>query len=523
MHKIKKLNLANYVLQPSLKTRANHLALILVEDIGIDRQFTYAMLYHDVCCLMSGLKTLQLSKGTVICIQAEDVYDLLLLFLAANAIGYVPNLLLLSLTSEEINYILKDSNARVFFCLTQKPAKLQLPTSCQLIDNKNYQSLKNHPFQPMQTTTYAKDAAFIFYTSGSSGYPKGVLHAQQCILGRKASLKNWLTLTAEDKVMQTDNLCWTYSMFTGLLDPLTVGATAVVLMPSQRSATAENKITAKQWLSIIDYYKITVLVSTPNIYNLIVTSPYFKQFINTTLRQAGSAGAFLADAIQQLWTKQVKIPIFIALGMSEISTFISTGPKVPYRKDRLGKIQPGRKITILPINEGLQSVPPNTPGILAIHRAEPGLMIGYLGNKNAIREQYRDGWFLTQDIVSLDNEGYIQYHGRADMIFKVDGGFRVSPIEIENQLKQHPSISEAVCTEFFDKKTASNQLIVYVIAKCFSQELAAELTEFLKKNLSDYKIPNYFYFVQHMPMNSRGKVIRSKLPKLKPLHIYQIK
>lgn len=517
-----KLNLTEYILQKHLKTRGEHTAVILVDDLGTHRKLTYKMLYHEVCCLAAGLKKFQLPKGTVICIQADDVYELLLLFLATNAVGWVPNPLILGLSAEECNYILRDSNARLFFCLTQNPPSLPLPTNCQLVKHPDYVQLKTHPFQELHTSTTAKEAAFIFYTSGSSGHPKGVLHAQQVILGRKPSLENWLTLIPEDVVMQTDNLCWTYSMFTGFLDPLVIGATAIVLTFSNRSALAENLISPEQWLAVMQYYQVSVLVSTPNIYHLIVTSSCFSHFTNHSLRQAGSAGAFLVDKVQHLWMEQLKLPIFIALGMSEISTFISTGPKVPYHKDRLGKIQPGRKVAILPIEGGFTPVPINSQGMLAIHRDELGLMLGYIGHEKDESYKYRGDWFLTQDVVSIDADGYIQYHGRADMIIKVDGGFRVSIIEIENQLKLHPTVLDAACTTIFNKKNAANQLVAYIISAQINQKAAEELSQFLKRHLSDYKVPNYLYFVEHLPLSNRGKVIRTELTKLIPVYTHQV-
>lgn len=372
----------------------------------------------------------------------------------------------------------------------------------------------------MQVLTKATDPAFLFYTSGSAGHPKGVLHAQHSILGRKPSLEHWLTLNADDIVMQTDNLCWTYSMFTGFLDPLFVGATALVMTPSNCSALAEDKISPERWLNIIEYYRVTVMTSTPNIYHSIVTSPSLHTFNKHCLRQIGAAGAFLSDEIQTLWIAHFHLPIFIALGMSEISTFISLGPTVPYRKDRLGKIQPGRKVTILPMDGGFEPCPVNRQGMLAIHRDELGLMIGYVGHAKDDQGKYRGDWFLTQDIISMDDDGYIQYHGRADMIIKVDGGFRVSPIEVEHELKRHPAVLDAACGAILDAETASNQLVGYIISKQVNQALADDIFQFLVKQLSDYKVPAYLYFVDHLPLNNRGKVSREKLRQLCPLQTY---
>ena len=503
-----KLNIAEYVLNTYINNRIDKTALILMDDIGVDCRISYSALYHDVCCLMTGIETLAVKKGAVVGIQAAEVYDLLIVFLACNALGLVPLPLLLSLSQEELDYILQDSGAELFFCLHHKPYR---NTSCTIIPSQEYQLLRTYPFQEMKTRTESQDPAFIFYTSGSSGKPKGVLHAQKAILGHEICTKTWVNMRPQDIVMQTDNMCWTYSMFTGFLDPIMLGATALVITASNRAAMAEDEITAEQWLNILNYYSVSIMFSTPNIYHSIVESPHFKEYKNPSLCQAASAGAVLADGVQQAWIKQMHFEIFIALGMSEASTFISTGPKVPYRKGKVGKIQEGRKVSILPLEEGFDPVPIDTPGMLAIHRDEPALMLSYLGSKKSIKNQYRGDWFLSQDIVSMDADGYIQYGGRADMIIKVDGGFRVSPIEIEHILKLHPAVLDAACGAIFDDKTSANQLIAYIVATQFNQEMADSIYQLLINNLSDYKIPTTLCFVEHLPVNARGKLIRAEL------------
>lgn len=515
------LNIAEYVLSRHIKMHKNRVAILLVDDVGVHRNITYNMLYQNVCCMMVGLQSFALPKGTVVCIQAADVYDLLVLFLASNAAGLVPSPLLLSLSVAETEYILQDSNAALFFCLTKQTKPIQIPSSCKVVQFAEYKELSHSPFQTMQTQTDADDAAFLFYTSGSSGSPKGVLHAQHAILGRKPSIEHWLPLEINDIVMQTDNLCWTYSMFTGFLDPLSVGATALIVTLSNQAAMAEDKISPDKWLDIIMHYRVNVIVSTPNIFSSIVTSPRLKTFQNHCLRQAGAAGAFLADEVQQLWISHFDFPIFIALGMSEISTFISMGPQVAYRKDRLGKIQPGRKIAILPIEGGIEPVEVNTQGMLAIHRDELGLMMGYVGSHRSDKSKYRGDWFLTQDLVSMDTDGYIQFHGRADMLLKVDGGFRISPIEVEKILKLHPVVLDAACDAFFDSKTSSNQLIAYIVAEHIDQKTSADIYQFLMKHLSDYKIPHHLWYVESLPLTNRHKINRKNLQKLIPLQKYQ--
>jgi acyl-coenzyme A synthetase/AMP-(fatty) acid ligase len=171
--------------------------------------------------------------------------------------------------------------------------------------------------------------------------------------------------------------------------------------------------------------------------------------------------------------------------------------------------------------EGVMPVPPGTHGMLASHRDELGLMIGYL-HDTAPERHYRGEWFLTQDLVSQDAEGYIECFGRADLIINVNSGFRVSPLEIEHVLNLHPAVVEAACGVRLDQHTASNQLVAYVVVSEVQSEAASSIVELLKAHLTDYKIPNQLYFVEKLPRNNRNKIIRSALSELIPIKIYEV-
>lgn len=121
-----KFNLTDFILKKH--TRSDHLALILVDDVGMDRKITYHRLHHDVCCLINGISTLKLPAQAVIGVQADDVYDLLLLFLASIAAGLVPIPLLLSLSDEEMEFTLQNSRANATPSAKNSGAKRKIPS-----------------------------------------------------------------------------------------------------------------------------------------------------------------------------------------------------------------------------------------------------------------------------------------------------------------------------------------------------------------------------------------------------------
>lgn len=509
-------NITTYCLKPHLIKRPDKAALILIDAIDQQQSFTYAELYQAICRLTTGLKSLQLPKSSVVAIRASQPLDLLFLFLSAMAADLVPIPTLSSLTQDEFEWIINDSNSALVFQLgDSKIPSLKMPKACRLVEDEQYQTLKTFQAENLSPTTSLNDPAFIFYTSGSSGNPKGVLHAHHSILGRKPSLQEWLPLRENDRVMHTDNICWTYSMFTGVLDPFTVGATSVIFTPSNQTAVSEDQIPATIWLDLIRHYLITVLVSSPDIYSRIIQIPHVEHLSIPTLRLAGSAGSPLSENIRKKWVELFKLPIYTALGMSELSIFICEGPAIPPKENRIGKIQSGRKVTILPIEGDCDPVPPQTMGILAIHKTELGLMIGYIGDSKS-SSNYRGDWFLTQDLVSRDEDDYLTYYGRLDTILKVGGGFRVSPLEIENMIKKCPKVIDVACDVILDPEKQIDCLVAYLVSQDPSKETAEEVHNLLSQHLSDYKIPQLFYFVEKLPRNNRGKLQRRALKQLSP-------
>src|SRR5690606_2205314 len=136
------------------------------------------------------------------------------------------------------------------------------------------------------------------------------------------SIKNWLPIQPSDIVMQADNICWTYSMASGVVDPLLMGATALLYVPLNQAAKSSDNISGQKWLDIINHYGVTVLAATPDTYASILSLPKLDKTQVPTLKYVGSAGALLADKILEQWQQTFGFPIYTALGMSELSTFI---------------------------------------------------------------------------------------------------------------------------------------------------------------------------------------------------------
>ncbi|MEP2746368.1 class I adenylate-forming enzyme family protein, partial [Bauldia litoralis] len=198
-----------------------------------------------------------------------------------------------------------------------------------------------------------------------------------------------------------------------------------------------------------------------------------------------------------------------SLGMSECSTFISSGPQVPVRPSSAGKPQQTRRIAVLPVDAGDQPLAPGETGLLAIHRTDPGLMLGYWNRPDETAATTRGDWFVGGDLAAFDDDGYVWYHGRADDIMNA-GGFRVSPLEVETALADCPGVAEVAVTEHRIDDTLS--VIAAFVVKRPDHALDADaVLAHAGGRLAAYKRPRQVFFVDTLPRNVNGKLQRRAL------------
>ena len=273
--------------------------------------------------------------------------------------------------------------------------------------------------------TDAEDPAYLIYTSGTASKPKGVLHAQRVALGRAPMLDPWegLTRNRHRAARGRDELdLYARRRPDG---PVLRGALTAVLY--------NGPADARVWPRLIARFGATIFAAVPGVYRQMLRHEAFAREDLSGLRHGLTAGEALPPALAADFTEKTGKPLYEALGMSEISTYISTGPGVPYRAGSPGKPQPGRRVVILPIEGGETPLPAGESGLIAVHRSDPGLMLGYWRNPEAEAEVFRGEWFVGGDVAHLDADGYVWMHGRADDLMNA-GGYRVSPAEVEAAL-----------------------------------------------------------------------------------------
>ncbi len=207
-----------------------------------------------------------------------------------------------------------------------------------------------------------------------------------------------------------------------------------------------------------------------------------------------------------------------ALGQSEVSTYLSSAPAVPRKPGTVGRPQPGRCVAILDENGGEEPLPAGSEGLIAVHRSDPGLMIGYWRRPDEEAEVFRGEWFLGGDAGVMDDEGYVAHLGRHNDLMNA-GGFRVSPAEVEHELAKHPRVADVGVTEVSVRDGVSIIAAFVVVQDEGKSGIAADLDAFASTTLAAYKRPKEYLIVQALPKTANGKLKRSDLRKFLPKNV----
>ena len=485
-------NLTEHVLSQADRL-SDKIALAIVKPTGAQR-WSYGKLEQAVLGSAAGLLRHGLKPGDRLLMRVGNTVEFPVAYLAAIAVGIVPIPTSSQLTEPEVQ-VLIDMTAPAAVLHDGETA---CPATVQAI--RTVEMAEWYGLPPAEYDFGDPDRlAYIIFTSGTSGKPRAVCHAHRAIWARGMMMDGWYGLSETDRLMHAGAFNWTYTLGTGLLDPWTMGATA--LIPASGVEHPQIPLLLKR-------HEATIFAAAPGAYRNVLKSGSLDL---PKLRHGLSAGEKLPAATRTGWETATGTRVYEAFGMSECSTFISSAPGAPETAaGSLGTPQPGRRVAILGEDGPL---PRGDTGVIAVHASDPGLMLGYLGAPAETRARFQGDWFLTGDLGQMTENGEILYHGRADDMMNA-GGFRVSPIEVESALLAHPDIHEIAVTDVEIKADTRVIAAFYVADRTIDD---ANLNQFATERLARYKQPRIFTRIATLPRNANNKVIRRALaeqPKL---------
>ncbi|MEW2916410.1 class I adenylate-forming enzyme family protein [Ruegeria sp. ANG10] len=480
-------NLAAHVLRHADDHPDKTALSVLCNDGAQD--WTYGALKSAILGTASGLLKAGLKPGDIALMRLGNTVDFPIAYLGSIAAGIVPVPTSSQLTEPETARMISDLQPTA---ILRDPAVAcaEHPLQIALDDLAAMRALPPTEFQLGDPDRLA----YIVYTSGTSGKPRAVAHAHRAIWARQMMVDGWYGLRDTDRLCHAGAFNWTYTLGTGLMDPWTIGATALIPEPG----TDPNALP-----ELLRQHNATIFAAAPGVFRKLLKSSGDLHL--PALRHGLCAGEKLSRHLHAQWSDLTGTELYEAFGMSECSTFISSSPAHPARGEALGQPQPGRRVAILGPDG---PIPRGQEGTIAIHRSDPGLMLTYLNAPDEAEARIQGDWFLTGDQGAMAVDGQITYLGRDDDMMNA-GGYRVSPVEVESALTKYPGITQVGAAAVEVKQDT------FVIAAFYTgpEKLdEAALRTYVEANLARYKQPRVFIHLPELPTGGNGKLLRRALP-----------
>lgn len=495
---------------------AERVAMVVEDDARGVSQITYAALAARTSRFAQLLRNLGVGAGERVLIRLPNSLDYPTAFLGTMKRGAISVPTSTLLTAGEVRYLADDSAAvalvidkdawRTFAPRLNGTASLKHVLLCGAgkltaaagvtVLDLDAELAAIHDWAPPHPTR-AGDAAYLVYTSGTTGYPKGVLHGHRSLLGRMPAAEYWFDFhRGGDRIVHSGKFNWTYVLGSALMDPLYRAQTVIAY---------EGRSDADTWPRLIAKHDATIFIGVPTVYRQIIQKTAYTRKDVPSLRHCMSAGEHLSDEVLASWRSRFGMDIFEAVGMSEFSYYLSQSKHRPIRPGSAGFPQPGHDIKLLD-PDTLVEVPAGEEGMICVPEDDPGLFLSYWNLPEETAKLRHGGWFFTGDYARYDEDGYLWFLGRKDDIIK-SFGYRVSPYEVERVLKSHPAVADCACV---GEAVGPDKLLVvaYVIPQPGASVSADELLAFGRERLAAYKAPKIVYLAHAFPRTKNGKILR---------------
>ncbi|MFC4768908.1 acyl-CoA synthetase [Effusibacillus consociatus] len=490
-------------------------ALLAVSETGEAQSVTYHELVNLTNRIGNGLRSLGISRGDRVIVLVPRGIEAYGIYLGLNKIGAVIMPCSELLRGKDIEYRANHAGAKALISFAGSIKEVdEVRSNCPTIQHYiklgetqpgwiSFEELvSNAPENLDAVATKSDELAFLSYTSGTTGGPKGVMHVHGWPYAHLAvAATYWLDARENDLVWATAGPGWAKWVWSPFVSALGKGATAFVY---------QGKFSPEAYLKLLEQYPISVLCATPTEYRLMAKVSDIENYKLRALRSACSAGEPLNREVIDTFRRVFGITVRDGYGQTENTLLVGTFVGMEPKPGSMGRPSPVVKVAI--IDEEGRELPVGQVGDIAIDRNMVALFKGYLNDEERTAKAFRGDWYVTGDQGRLDEDGYIWFEGRSDDII-ISAGYTIGPFEVEDALVKHPAVAECAAVASPDPDRGHVVKAFIVLKKGFepSDGLVKELQEHTKALTAPYKYPRKIEFVEDLPKTTSGKIRRIEL------------
>ncbi len=502
------------------------LALVWASRSGEEiRKYTF----YDLQCLSNrfanALRAMGVTKGERLFIMVPRVVEWYAVMLGCFKLGVIPLPAPNVLTPHDVAYRVDQAEAVGVVVWHENLAKVdEIREQCQSLqhfisiggnasDWECYETLTSAASPRLRQDevepTRADDILLIYFTSGTTKFPKMVPHTQASYgIGHIITAKFWQDLKPTDLHWTLSDTGWAKAAWGKIFGQWQIGCAVMV-------HDADGMFDAATHLRLIESCGVTTFCAPPTVYRMLVLED-LSAYDFTSVRHSLAAGEPLNPEIIRVWKEYTGTTIYDGFGQTETVNLIANFPCMPIKYGSMGKPTPGFNIEV--VSDDGNPLPQGEEGNIAV-RIKPnppvGLLSAYWKNPEATEESFRGDWYFTGDKAYKDEDGYFWFVGRADDVINASS-YRIGPFEVESALQSHPAVAESAVVGSPDplRGTIVKAFVILAPGYQSSDELVQKLQDHVKEETAPYKYPREIEFLQELPKTVSGKIRRVELRQL---------
>lgn len=521
-HNDEHFNFAYDVVDVLGRTKPDKLAMLHISSDGKERRITFRdmMVYSDKAA--NYFRYLGIKRGDRVMLVLKRHYQFWFAILALHKIGAIAIPATNLLVKKDFEYRFKAGKIDAVLCTSDGKVAQEVEKASKTYDglkakimvgpttlkgwsnfNRDIRFFSSHFKKPSQIPG-GDDPMLMFFTSGTTSYPKIAAHSYKYALGHFITAKYWQQVDPDGIHFTISDTGWGKALW-GKLYGQWLCEAAVFTYDF-------DEFYASEVLKMIQKYKITTFCAPPTVYRVMVHMKLDK-FDLSSLQNVTTAGEALNPEIYEKFYKATGMKIMEGFGQTETTLTIGNLEGMEPKPGSMGKPSPQYTVQVMRPDESICDTGETGEIVISIKERVPeGLFLGYYLDEKRTESVYYNGYYHTGDTAYMDEDGFLWYVGRVDDVIK-STGYRVGPFEIENEIMKLPYVVECAVTSVPDpmRGQAIKASVVLTEDTEPTDALKKEMVKFFKSNLASYKRPKVIEFVKELPKTVSGKIRRVEI------------